>query len=250
MSNLLLLPTYNTPFIYGTANNGKLIIIGKSTPNSVVEIIKPVEEWIHNFAETTSDSLEINIDLCFYDTPTSLMVSSILMMLNKQSDKEKRFSINWYFFSEDEDMMEEGEEFKSIAKFPFTLVCEEYTKELSIGQTPQSPLIYIDSAGDFVIKGQCNHPNPMAFYRPILKWLSDLLISPTIRYVHLDILLDSVSPSNAPYVKAIMYFMEAIHKQGVKAHIEWNYSSPNIEKFGEEILKNLTLHYYFKEVSE
>jgi len=101
-----------------------------------------------------------------------------------------------------------------------------------------------------VIKGQCNHPNPMAFYRPILKWLSDLLISPTIRYVHLDILLDSVSPSNAPYVKAIMYFMEAIHKQGVKAHIEWNYSSPNIEKFGEEILKNLTLHYYFKEVSE
>lgn len=247
MSNLLLLPTYNSPFIYGNANRGELIILGKSTPDSILDIMKPTEGWASKYISKSGKKLEVNFDLCFYDSPTSLMVLGIIRILNESADKESRFKANWYFSIEDEDLMEDGEDFKSIAKFPFNLITEDFSKGLSITQTEISPLIYIDCAGDFIIKGHCNHPNPLEFYRPILKMLSDVPICPTIKHIHLDIHLLSVSPSNLPFIKAILYFMEAIHKQNIKARIEWNYCNEDIEKLGEEYLKNLTLHYFFKQ---
>lgn len=247
MSNLLLLPTYNSPFIYGNANSGELIILGKSTPSSILDIMKPTEGWASKYISKSGNKLEVNFDLCFYDSPTSLMVLGIIRILNESADKESRFKANWYFSSEDEDLMEDGEDFKSIAKFPFKLIADDYSKGLSIAQTEVSPLVYMDCAGDFIIKGHCNHPKPLEFYRPILKMLSDVPICPTVKQIHLDINLLSVSQSNLPYIKAILYFMEAIHKQDVRVRIEWNYSNRDIEKLGEEYLKNLNLHYFFKQ---
>ncbi|HCY00250.1 MAG TPA: hypothetical protein DG754_08950 [Bacteroidales bacterium] len=250
MSNLLLLPTYDFPFIYGNANSGELTILGKSTPDSIFDILKPVEDWVSNYISKNNKPLEINFNLYFYNTPTTLMVSSILMMLNDADGKETRFKVNWYFSSDDEDLMEEGEDFKSITQFPFKLIAENYSKDLSIAQTDISPLVYADCAGDFIIKGNSNHPKPLEFYRPIMKWLSNVPMCPTIKHIHLDIHLLSVSPSNLPYIKAIIYFMEAIHNQEISVRIKWNYSNSDVEKLGEEYLENLTLHYYFKQAVE
>lgn len=250
MSNLLLLPTYDSPFIYGNANSGELTILGKSTPDSILEIMKPIEDWVSSYISKNSKPLEVNFNLYFYNTPTTLMVSSILMMLNEANGKETKFKGNWYLSEEDEDLREEGEDFKSIAQFPFEIIAENYSKDLSVAQTEISPLVYIDCAGDFIIKGNCNHPKPLEFYRPIMKWLSNVPMCPTIKHINLEIHLLSVSSSNLPYIKAILYFMEALHKQEISARIEWNYSNEDIEKLGEEYLKLLTLHYYFKQAVE
>jgi hypothetical protein len=246
MGNLLILPTENSPFIYGNFERGELLILGRSTPIYIVDIMKPTEEWISNYLESNHNPLHLHLDLCFYDTPTSLMITSILRTLKSSKCK---FSVSWYYYSEDEDMLEEGEDLELLASIPFRFVEEAYKSETNILKTDTSPLVYFDSTGDFIIQGHCNLENPLVFFRPVLKWLSENLVNPVIEKVLLDIHLLSVSSSNVPYIKAVVNIIEAIKYKDIKTTIEWNYSSKEIEKLGEEFLNPLSSHYFFKQVN-
>lgn len=243
MENVLILPTENSPFIYGNFERGELLILGRSTPINVVDIMKPTEEWLRNYLERNRNPLHLHLDLCFYDTPTSLMISGILRTLKSS---KSTFSVSWYYYSDDEDMFEEGEDLQLLADVPFRFIEETYKTETNILKTDTSPLIYFDSTGDFVIHGHCNLENPLVFFRPALKWLSENLVNPVIEKISLDIHLLSVSSSNIPYVKALVNIIEAIKHKDIKTTIEWNYSTKEIEKLGEEFLNPLSTHYFFK----
>lgn len=246
MENLLLYPSVLTPFIYGNADRGELLIVGISIPKDVMSIVTPTEKWIQSYLDGSHRSLSVYLDLFYFNTPSSLMITGILMMLSRTYEG-KRSNVSWYYYSDDGDMMDEGEDYQKWSKCPFTLVEETPSGSFSAARTDRSPLVYIDSTGDFIIHGNSLLDNPLAFYRPIIKWLSSRLLKPEMQTLTLDIHLGVILPSNEPYVNAIIQLLEAFHQQGVKVKILWNYADRLIESFGEKCLDSVTAHYFFKQ---
>lgn len=247
MNNLLLLPTPNSPFVYGDFARGEFIIAGKSTPFNILDTMKPINDWIIEYIEKYSKPLVIHLDLGYFNTQSSLMITGILRLLNTSKDTS-RFKIYWYYYSGDDDIMEDGEDFQAVSKFSFELVEDENINTISIKKTDNSPLVYVDNAGDLIIEGHSQLENPLAFYRPIIKWLSNQLITQTISNIALDIHLLSIKHSNLPYIKAIINIVEALHQSDIKAKIEWKFSNSEMEELGEDCLNSLRSHYYFKKV--
>jgi hypothetical protein len=142
-------------------------------------------------------------------------------------------------------MFENGEDYKEIAKFPMTLISHQYDSSFSIKKTDNSPLIYFDLAGDFVIEGNCTSDNPLQAYQSAIKWLNALILKPKTKSFSLDIHILSIDDLNLPYIQAILCLIDALHAKGCNAKIKWNYSNASIERIGEECLANLSLHYSF-----
>ncbi len=247
MGNLLLLPTPNSPFIYGDFERGELIIAGKSTPYNIHDIMKPVNDWLKDYIENSPNNLVLHIDLNYYNTQSSLMITGIIRLLNSSKNLD-RFKAYWYYYKDDDDIMEDGEDYKSVSNFPFELIQDENISAISIKKTSTSPLFYLDNTGDLVIEGDSQIENPLQFYRPVIKWLSNQLVTQTLGSIALDIHLHSIQPSNLPYIKGIINTIESLHLSDIKAKIEWKYSSSEVEKFGEECLKSFRSHFYFKQV--
>ncbi len=248
MKNLVIHPTPTTPFILGNFSNGDICIIGKSTPDKIVDIAKPLEEWIREFIELSDKALTLYIDLCYYDTPTSLTLTGIFSMINRQQGN-KQSEVYWYYYSDDDDMMENGEDYKVMSKFPFALIENEKPITVNIKKTDISPLIYLDDTGDFIIQGVSNTDEPLLFYRPIIRWLSEELIIPTLRNISLEICLHNIASGNIPFVQAIIHLVDALHQNGTKTSIQWNYADKETEELGIQILTNLTSHYVFKHLT-
>ena len=246
MENLLLYPSALTPFIYGNIERGELLITGISIPKDVMSILLPAEKWIQTFLDGNQRSLSVHLDLFYLNTSSSLMITGILMMLSRSYGK-KCSTVNWYYYSDDEDMMDDGEDYQGWVKCPFALVEETASASLSAARTDQSPLVYVDTAGDFIIHGNSLLDSPLDFYRPIIKWLSSRLLKPEMQTLTLDIHLGVILPSNEPYIHAVIQLVEAFHQQGVKVKILWNYADRPIESFGEKCLESVTAHYYFKQ---
>lgn len=247
MTNLLLLPSTSTPFVYGDFAKGELIIAGKSTPFNILDVMKPINDWLKVYIEEHSNKLTIHLDLGYFNTQSSLMITGILRQLNTSSDIS-RFKVYWYYYHGDDDIMEDGEDFQAVSKFSFELIEDENISTISVRSTKQSPLIYIDNAGDLIIEGHSQLEDPLTFYRPIIKWLNNQLITQTIDNIALDIHLKSINQSSLPYIKAIINTVEALHQSDIKAKIEWKYSNHEIEEIGEDCLNSLRSHYYFKKV--
>lgn len=245
MKNLVILPTSTTPFILGDLSNGDICIIGKSTPDRIVDIAKPLEEWIREFIEQSDKTLTIYIDLCYYDTPSSLTLTGIFSMLNRQQG-EKQSEVYWYYYKGDDVMMENGEDYTDMSKFPFALIENEKPITVNIKKTDISPLVYLDDTGDFIIQGVSNTEDPLLFYRPIIRWLSEELIVPTLRNISLEIYLHSISSTNIPFVQAIIHLVEALHLKGLKTSIQWGYANSDMETLGTQCLSNLKSHFAFK----
>lgn len=248
MENLLILPSQNVPFIMGDTDKGELCILGKSTPHNIVEIIKSTEDWIRFYLNGAKNPLIFNVDLGYYDTPTSLMLTGIFSMLSHNYGKNGAV-VYWNFYSNDDDLMENGEDYRDMVKFPFMLIENKRLSSINIKQTRTSPLVYLDDTGDFIIQGASQLEDPLGFYRQIIRWLSDELVTPTLKKISLEIYLQSISPSNAPFVQAIIHLVEALHQNGVKTAIQWGYSSAEIEELGTQFLSSLKSHFAYKNLS-
>ncbi len=248
MDNLSLLPSSNNPFVYGNSKAGKLLICGNANPTDVMELVIPTEKWVNSYLSDSKNSLVIHLDLCYISNPASLMITGLLRLVSHSSDP-LRTTVFWHYNADDEDMFEMGDDYTDWVKCSFNLVKHSSASYLSIAKSDVSPLVYIDTTGDFLVHGSSKMDNPMAFFRPLLRWLSDRLLVDKPDVLTLNINLTEVLPSSEPYINALVFLVDAIGQLGTKATIEWCYSNHEIERLGEEILSQLSIHYRFKQVA-
>ncbi|MDX9846853.1 MAG: SiaC family regulatory phosphoprotein [Tenuifilaceae bacterium] len=247
MDNLLVPPSFNTPLVYGNSEVGKLLICGKGNPNDVMELVIPTEKWINSFLSDCKNSLVIHLDLNYINNPISLMITGILRIVSHSYDP-LRTTIFWHYNTYDDDMFEIGDDYADWVKCSFNIVKHSPANNLSIAKSETSPLVYIDTTGDFLVHGASTMESPMDFYRPIVRWLSDRLMGDKLNVLSLNMHLTDVSPSSEPFLKAMVYLVDAIGYMDPRVTIEWCYSNQDIERLGEECLSGLSVHYRFKHV--
>jgi hypothetical protein len=112
-----------TPLINFDASNGIFDVKGKSIPENSVLYYKPLFEWLDSYVQNPAPKTTLNIQLDYFNTSSSKCIVDLfkkLELITKNSKGEA--VINWMYDDQDDDMLEAGEDYKSIIKIPFNLV--------------------------------------------------------------------------------------------------------------------------------
>jgi len=105
--------TFKTPLIDGDINKGILKIAGKSLPEDAKAFFQPVRLWLANFYQTTASSIEVTIQLEYYNTASSKFLVNLLLQLEKLQ-AQKSVVVNWIYDEDDIEMQETGEDFQNL----------------------------------------------------------------------------------------------------------------------------------------
>lgn len=121
MSNLHILPTIKTPAInFDVA--GKFSLSGKSIPENSIEFYKSVYEWLDQYAQAPATETIITIQLEYFNTSSSKCLLDIFRKLETLNNTGKsKVLIKWMYEEEDEDMMEAGDDYRTLIKLPFDI---------------------------------------------------------------------------------------------------------------------------------
>ena len=124
MDSYHLQPSPKTPQISFDASSGDFEISGRSIPENSIEFYKPMLAWVDQYVESPNNSTLLSIKLEYFNTSTSKCLVELFRKLESIADKSA-IKVEWHYEEEDEDMMESGQDFKHILKFPLELIAIE-----------------------------------------------------------------------------------------------------------------------------
>jgi hypothetical protein len=117
MEKLLLEGSENTPHVMLDPKTGTFEMAGRSLPAEAREVYEPILRWIDKYADHPNPVTEFVFKLEYINTGSSKMLLDLFFALQKINGAR----VSWYFFEDDEDMEETGEEFAELVKLPFEL---------------------------------------------------------------------------------------------------------------------------------
>ena len=123
MDSINIEGTPKTPTISFDAETSVIEIKGRSIPENSIEFYKPLVDWLDKFADVAQGTVNVNIQLEYFNTSSSKCILDVFKKLeNLQNRNRAEVVINWYYEEDDEDMLEAGEDYQSILKIPFNMV--------------------------------------------------------------------------------------------------------------------------------
>lgn len=122
MDNLQLISSAKTPEVLFDAENGKLLLKGRSIPENSIEFYKPLYDWVDAYAGQPKAETTIEVMLEYFNTSSSKCLLDLFKKLERLNGGGSNVSVHWYFEEDDEDMAEAGEDYQAIIKLPFKMI--------------------------------------------------------------------------------------------------------------------------------
>ena len=122
MNSLIIEGTAKTPSIRFSADAGTLEIKGRSIPENSVEFYQPVYDWLDGYALKPVAATSMTIQLEYFNTSSSKCLLDIFRKLEALHKSERSdIHVVWMYEEDDEDMMEAGDDYRTIVLLPFEL---------------------------------------------------------------------------------------------------------------------------------
>lgn len=99
---------------------------GRSSPENSLGFYEPIRTSLSRDMKT--DSLDIRIKMEYFNTSSSKCLYDILKEIKYLSDQGKDVNVRWYYETDDEDMMEAGEDYSDLLGLPFVFI-EHHTRD-------------------------------------------------------------------------------------------------------------------------
>jgi len=111
--------TEKTPLLDYNPKSGVFYMVGVSTSKETKEFYDPIIKWVEGYVIYESKKININIQLDWFNTPTSVILLKILKEFEKMSDL---VTVNWYYTKGDDDMKEIGDDLDSIINIKINVI--------------------------------------------------------------------------------------------------------------------------------
>lgn len=121
MENLKIEKGHRTPGV-DFNKNGELLIEGRSTPENALEFYEVLIKWIRDFERTKPTNLNLHVNLEFFNTSSGKLLINMFKQIENISINGIKPTIYWHYDEIDEDMMQAGNDYKSILRLPFHVV--------------------------------------------------------------------------------------------------------------------------------
>lgn len=123
MDNLIIDGGVKTPKVTLDAASGKFEMSGRSIPENAVDFYKPIYEWLDNYTAAPKEKTTLDIRLEYFNTSSSKCLLDVFKKVEKlEKANAGSVTVNWYYETDDEDMLEAGEDYDIIIAVPFNMV--------------------------------------------------------------------------------------------------------------------------------
>ena len=111
--------TRKTPEVRFDASAGRLILSGRSIPENSIGFYRPVIDWVDGMVTSSNATpVVVFVQLEYFNTSSS----KCLLDLFKRLEKMESVEVHWHYDSDDEDMLEAGEDYDHIVDLPFRFI--------------------------------------------------------------------------------------------------------------------------------
>ena len=112
MEDLLIKKTkYTVGVSFMARSRGLLEIEGASYPENAFEFFEPLKSWLDHYLNVINPpEITANLRINYLNTSSSKCFYDILELLGKYQKGGGALKINWYYQSDDDDMLETGKE--------------------------------------------------------------------------------------------------------------------------------------------
>jgi hypothetical protein len=131
MESLNIKETTATPKVVFDLVNNDFEIKGCSRPEDVRDFYMPIIKWLEKFRDTAAeieiekhatDPLVFRFKLDYFNSSSAKFILDILLLINQLHLKGLNLKIDWYYYLNDDDMMDVGKELSEVVAFPFDYV--------------------------------------------------------------------------------------------------------------------------------
>lgn len=123
MKKFYLAPKNNAPEITLDEESETYEIKGRSLPENTDYVYMPVIEWLEQFKKHSQRKpMVFQFKLLYLNTASKKMLHEIFVKLEQIHLQNNNVTINWYFETNDTDILECGEEFCSLINLPYKLI--------------------------------------------------------------------------------------------------------------------------------
>lgn len=119
MSKLSLEPTQSTPKVLFDLEKKHFELSGRSMPENSLKFYNPVLDWLKVNLESTQDSIELDVNLEYYNTGTYVRLMEIFNFMAELNENGRDVKIVWYYDNDDPDQLEDGKAFEEVVNVPF-----------------------------------------------------------------------------------------------------------------------------------
>lgn len=121
MDNLRIEPTKSTPLI--NFKEGYFIIEGQSYPENPRQFFLPIFSWIKDYFKVKRDyETRVDLHLIYFNTSSSKCIMDILDIFQEAHEAGHKIVFNWYYETDNEDILETGNELKEDVTFEFNII--------------------------------------------------------------------------------------------------------------------------------
>ncbi len=124
MPNLILASSPSTPQIMADWDNGLMSIQGDSYPENSFEFFDPIIDWIERFLLQTQQPLRLELRLVYMNTSSVKVMMDIFDMLEESFKQGRQVSVDWYYDTRNERVVDMVHEFKEDCSFPFQITAD------------------------------------------------------------------------------------------------------------------------------
>ena len=118
-----------TPRIDLDPDKAYVEIVGRSLPENSPAFYAPVDEWIHEFvAHDRRKKLTITLEIEYYNTSSSKCILDLLRKIGLLCRNKWDVDVTWYYYEEDEDMLNCGMEFQSLLDYEIKIAQKKKIK--------------------------------------------------------------------------------------------------------------------------
>lgn len=123
MNPLIINSGEDTPNIYLDNRKGKMEFSGSSMPENAVRFYRPVLEWLNQYIKNPKQETEFVFKMKLLNTSSSKLFYDIFKLINKLGeDCKNKVRIVWYYSFYDDEIREQGHDYKGSSIVPFELV--------------------------------------------------------------------------------------------------------------------------------
>jgi hypothetical protein len=102
-----------------TFKDGKLNIVGRSIPHDSCEWFAPLLNLMYVYSKNPELVTEINVHLDYLNSESNRTLMNLLVVAEKIYNTGRSVVIRWYYKSNDQVMLEQGNIFQSLIEIPF-----------------------------------------------------------------------------------------------------------------------------------
>ena len=101
---------------------GDLLFEGRTIVANAIEFYEPIIDWLISFQKEGGTSIKADFKYDYVNTASHKMLIQLFLTLKDIEKLGVSIVVNWYYFEDDEDILEFGEEADLLTGVKFNLI--------------------------------------------------------------------------------------------------------------------------------